>query len=409
MATISYRIRKSKSEYSTIYAHLRIPGGKVVELSTTLSVLPQQWSASKQLAKNTIAENKKLNSNLVNLRKHLINKLNDPTSGLITSSKIKQWIFDCLNRVSEDKISSIYDFTRQFLELSPDLKPNTVKGYKNLLVTLKQYEYTSGFKFYLEEITRLDLEKLINWMKKEKGLSQSTISSHFKNIKSLLNKAYHSGIKINQLAREIKVATKDVLETENKVVLTYEDYKKLKELTPSNKMLENALKWLLIGLNIGQRGGDLLKLTPSDVRVNSNGLVLVDIVQEKTGKYVTIPVKDPMVSKILCDSKIFPHTISIQKLNVYIKKVCEEAFIDELFEGYIRDENNKKIFHKGPKYHFITSHCMRRSFATHYYLKIPTPAIMGITGHKRESTFLTYINKHQNRDDNAELFASYMK
>lgn len=174
-------------------------------------------------------------------------------------------------------------------------------------------------------------------------------------------------------------------------------------------MLENALKWLLIGLNIGQRGGDLLKLTPSDVRVNSNGLVLVDIVQEKTGKYVTIPVKDAMISKILCDSKLFPHNISLQKLNVYIKKVCEEALIDELFEGYIRDENNKKIFHKGPKYLFITSHCMRRSFATHYYSKIPTPAIMGITGHKRESTFLTYINKHQNRDDNAELFASYMK
>lgn len=409
MATISYRIRKSKSEYSTIYAHLRIPGGRVVELSTTLSVLPEQWSASKQLAKNTIAENKKLNSNLVNLRKHLINKLNDTSSGLITSSKIKQWIFDCFNRVSEDKISSIYDFTNQFLELSPDLKPNTVKGYKNLLVTLEQYENTSGYKFYLEEITRLDLEKLINWMKKEKGLSQSTISCHFKNIKSLLNKAYQSGIKINQLAREIKVATKDVLETENKVVLSYDDYKKLKDLTPSNKMLENALKWLLIGLNIGQRGGDLLKLTPSDVRVNSNRLVLVDIVQEKTGKYVTIPVKDPMVSKILCDSELFPHTISIQKLNVYIKKVCEEAFIDELFEGYIRDENNKKIFHKGPKYLFITSHCMRRSFATHYYSKIPTPAIMGITGHKRESTFLTYINKHQNRDDNAELFASYMK
>lgn len=409
MATISYRIRKSKSEYSTIYAHLRIPGGRVVELSTTLSVLPEQWSASKQLAKNTIAENKKLNSNLVNLRKHLINKLNDTSSGLITSSKIKQWIFDCFNRVSEDKISSIYDFTRQFLELSPDLKPNTVKGYKNLLVTLEQYENTSGYKFYLEEITRLDLEKLINWMKKEKGLSQSTISSHFKNIKSLLNKAYQSGIQINPLAREIKVATKDVLEAENKVVLNYDEYKKLKELTPSNKMLENALKWLLIGLNIGQRGGDLLKLTPSDVRVNSNGLVLVDIVQEKTGKYVTIPVKDAMISKILCDSKLFPHNISLQKLNVYIKKVCEEALIDELFEGYIRDENNKKIFHKGPKYLFITSHCMRRSFATHYYSKIPTPAIMGITGHKRESTFLTYINKHQNRDDNAELFASYMK
>ena len=116
-----------------------------------------------------------------------------------------------------------------------------------------------------------------------------------------------------------------------------------------------------------------------------------------------------MVSKILCDSRLFPYIISIQKLNKYLKIICKEAKINEPFEGYIRDQNNKKIYYEGPKYLFVTSHCMRRSFATHYYLKIPTPAIMGITGHKRESTFLTYINKYQNRDSNAELFASFMK
>ena len=316
MATISYRIKKAKSKYSTIYVHLRIPGGKVVELSTTLSVLPEQWSASKQLAKNTVAENKKLNSNLTDLRKHLINNLNNTSSGLITSRKIKQWIFDCFNRVNENKITSIHSFTHKHLELSPNLKPNTIKGYKNLLSTLEQFQNSSGYKLYVEEIKRTDLEELIKWMKKEKGFSQSTISSHFKNIKSLLNKAHRDGLKVNQLAREIKVATVDASETQNKVVLNYNDYRKLKQLKPSNKQLANALKWLLIGLNLGQRGGDLLKLTPNDVRVNKNGLVLVDIVQEKTGKYVTVPVKDNMVSKILCDSRLFPYIISIQKQKI---------------------------------------------------------------------------------------------
>ena len=85
MATISYRIRKSKSEFSTIYLNLRIPVGKIVELSTTLSVMPNQWSGLKQLAKNTLAENKRLNTNLVRLKKYLNDKLNDSSSGLITS------------------------------------------------------------------------------------------------------------------------------------------------------------------------------------------------------------------------------------------------------------------------------------------------------------------------------------
>ena len=57
-----------------------------------------------------------------------------------------------------------------------------------------------------------------------------------------------------------------------------------------------------------------------------------------------------------------------------------------------------------PKYEFVTSHIMRRSFASNYYGKIETPLLMNITGHSKESTFLTYIGTHQNKDALADLF-----
>ena len=47
---------------------------------------------------------------------------------------------------------------------------------------------------------------------------------------------------------------------------------------------------------------------------------------------------------------------------------------------------------------------MRRSFASNYYGKIETPLLMHITGHSKESTFLTYIGTHQNKDALADLF-----
>ena len=47
---------------------------------------------------------------------------------------------------------------------------------------------------------------------------------------------------------------------------------------------------------------------------------------------------------------------------------------------------------------------MRRSFASNYYGKIETPLLMNITGHTKESTFLTYIGTHQNKDALADLF-----
>ena len=45
------------------------------------------------------------------------------------------------------------------------------------------------------------------------------------------------------------------------------------------------------------------------------------------------------------------------------------------------------------KFNFITSHVCRRSFATNYYGRIPTPFLMNVTGHSTERVFLDYIGK----------------
>ena len=44
---------------------------------------------------------------------------------------------------------------------------------------------------------------------------------------------------------------------------------------------------------------------------------------------------------------------------------------------------------------------------TNYYKKIPTPILINITGHSKESLFLTYINKREDKDANADLFMQF--
>ena len=46
-----------------------------------------------------------------------------------------------------------------------------------------------------------------------------------------------------------------------------------------------------------------------------------------------------------------------------------------------------------PKYELITSHVVRRSFATNYYGRVPTAYIKTITGHATEAMLLKYIGK----------------
>ncbi len=125
--------------------------------------------------------------------------------------------------------------------------------------------------------------------------------------------------------------------------------------------------------------------------------------QQKTKMAVTIGVADPLVIKLLENE--FPRRVSQVVFNKQIKTLCRMAGINELVSGF---KNNPKTRRKeivnAPKYEFVTSHIMRRSFASNYYGKIETPLLMNITGHSKESTFLTYIGTHQNKDALADLF-----
>lgn len=72
------------------------------------------------------------------------------------------------------------------------------------------------------------------------------------------------------------------------------------------------------------------------------------------------------------------------------------------------DRYNGKIKRKEkgiyPKYAILTSHDLRRSFATNFYGKIPTPILMNMTGHRLEATFLSYIGRKDNKDSFADDF-----
>ena len=66
-------------------------------------------------------------------------------------------------------------------------------------------------------------------------------------------------------------------------------------------------------------------------------------------------------------------------------------------------------FEMYPKYELITSHTMKRSFATIYFGKIKTTILMQITGHSRESNFKSYIGGNPNKDTIADIFMECLK
>ena len=58
----------------------------------------------------------------------------------------------------------------------------------------------------------------------------------------------------------------------------------------------------------------------------------------------------------------------------------------------VLDQMINVIFWNGSQDETVSSHIGRRSFATNFFGKIPTPLLMAATGHSSEQIFMRYIN-----------------
>jgi integrase len=281
------------------------------------------------------------------------------------------------------------------------LSNNSIRNLKRFYDLIQEFESDFGQSIMLDTIDHMLVNAFKEWLLTEKEYSLNNAGLQLKLLKMICKEAERMSINVNPYTRHIESFTqksKDrILQT-----ISFEEIKQIKTLKDLPSTLENARKWILIGLYIGQRVSDLLALKPSQLRFIENG-VYIDINQQKTDKYVTVGVVDEEVIKIL--KKNFPYSISAQLFNRQIKQICQIAGIYEMVSGYkLCSKTRRKRLGTHPKYSLLSSHDLRRSFATNYFGKIETPIIMQITGHSKESTFLSYIGTQVNKDTYADAF-----
>jgi integrase len=174
------------------------------------------------------------------------------------------------------------------------------------------------------------------------------------------------------------------------IILTEDEQLLIKNVELKRESLINARKWLLLGCLIGQRAGDLLKITLQNIR-DLDGMKIIELKQKKTGKLVAIPLSPDAIEII---ESGMPYKIGLEHFNQYSKDICREANINTLVKGKMRI-NNSRILTSGmyEKWQVVSSHICRRSFATNFYSKIPTSVLMKVTGHSTEEVFMKYIGR----------------
>jgi integrase len=430
MATVNFRLRSNANKNVNISIYLSLGRGNLISYNTGFTINPKDWSTSTNKPKQNNDVNKLLFNNLTKLQSFVYDNLNDSLSKGVIIDKhwLESQIKECFKRVEKVDNGLLINHIQYIIDNANTrtvkgkkglgISKNRIKSYETFKTTISEYQKVIKKSIHLLDINKPFVDTFINWLFNTQGYSVNYSGKIIANLKTVCNDANSLGIKTNPYYTKIE-SFKDNNDDRYIVILSNKELEQIRETEIENPALNNAKKWILIGCHLGQRGGDLLKLTSDNIRFKNN-LMYIDITQEKTGKFVTIPIVEQYIEDIITND--MPYTIKNQKLNLHIKKVCEIAKINEVIEGkkIIVTKTGKRVINKKgktvdeiirrtvfghyPKHELVCTHSFRRSFATNYYKKIPTPVLITMTGHSKESAFLDYINQREDKDANADLF-----
>jgi integrase len=436
MATVQFRLRSKANKNVSVKVRLSINRSNVFELNTGFSINPKDWSATTGLPKQNNETNKKISSDLKKLDSYISDNLNtDLGKGiLIDSNWLESKINHCFNRVVKTDTNLLINHVQYIIDNANTrkvknkigLSASTIKNYTLFRNIILEYQKKIKKQIQFIEITKPFVDKFTDWLINTKKYSTNYGGKQLEILKTVCIDAEKNEIQVTPYSKIIPffresekdryIQTLSFKELEQIKNLDLSDVEYLnrfkkenpeltKNLSITPESLSNVRNWILLGCEIGQRGGDLLEITYENIRYNGKNFY-IDIVQQKTNKNVTVGIIAPHVIDIIENQ--LPKKIPHQKLNEYAKVICKLAGIVEVVKGTkLNIETNRKELGNYPKYELIASHCFRRSFASNYYKMIPTPILINITGHSKESLFLTYINKREDKDANADLFMQF--
>lgn len=416
MATVNFRIRSKANKPVSIFIYVSLEEGTVISTPSGFTVHPKDWSKTTKRPKQKSEANKKIFSKLNTLQDFIYDQVNEAQAKaqVIDVYWLRQKIEECFNRVRKTDHSLVVNHIQYIIDNANTrkikgrkkvgLSEHRIKGYQTFKKTIELYEKEIKKKIHFQDLNKPFIDRFTNWLFNVKQYSTNYAGKILDNLKTVCLDAEKLDIKVHSFAKQIE-GFKEQNDDRYIQTLSFEELEQIRTAELETEAQDNARKWLLLGCEIGQRAGDLLRLTPDNIRYKNNR-TYIDIEQQKTGKFVTVGVIAAHVIEIIENG--FPYPISQQKLNKHIKEVCRLAKIDYEVKGKKYDPKTKrKKLDEYPKWQLITSHSFRRSFATNYYKKIPTAVLIGITGHSKESQFLDYINKREDKDINADLFMQF--
>ena len=270
MATIKFLLQ-SKSDNAPIYLRLSLNRLTSLKRKTGLFINPKDWSNATGLPKQNTNSNKNLSTKLTDLSNGIIKRLNDANSNgiSITGDWLEHNIDLHFKRITEHQQSELITDAIQDIIDNAEMRKNgkggiglsksRINSYKSLKNIVIEYQDKKQFK--VKEVNVKFAKDFLKYLLHTKQYQKSYALKKIADLKTVCYDAETNGIEVNFQLKKIDSA-KPI--NENIIYLNPSELKKIEKADIINEALQNARKWLLLGCNIGQRGGDLLNLNENN-------------------------------------------------------------------------------------------------------------------------------------------------
>lgn len=378
---------RSKKTEKSIFVYVRgLQKYKTIVVNSKLRIDPKYWNPERQRAKKGAPNEVQLNRYLDKFKA----KVTEVVQELLIDDN--EYTFEQVREIVKKAFElKVSDDFMEVLDVFIDSRKstfenNTIKKYITVKNHLLKFQEDRNFKITFENLDINFFDKFYDYCINHLEIMNNTIRKDVSILKTFISWCNERGItKVNETKKfEVKGYSTDI------VTLTDNELKLIEDYTPSLPHLSNVKDVFLLSTYTGQRFSDIHNLRYSDIDLKKK---IWNLRTKKTKDIIKVPLSNKAISiidKYKDEDKFIP-TISNQKYNEYIKRLCKEAEINEpvTITSY---RGSRRIDVTKPKYELITSHTARRTFVTLSLIKGMQPHIlMKITGHKDYKTLNKYV------------------
>lgn len=291
----------------------------------------------------------------------------------------------------------------------------TIKHYTTTRNKLIEFEKRLPKKLSFEDLNIEFYNEFRNWF-----YQHGYTDNYFGSVIKVIKQAYMEARRVDKLHSCNNIEHKDFVtvtaESDN-VYLSEDELLKIHKLDLTPKLIAENYKNIsphriqqkiisltrvrqrfLIGAYTGLRVSDFARLGD----MNIGEFIRINTIKTKSNTIVPI---HPVIAEIIAGGFDATVTVSDQKINSHIKELARLAGITDMVL-LNRHVGGKVVEVYKEKCDLVSTHTARRSFATNAYKAgVPTIAIMKVTGHKKESTFLKYIKI--SAEENAQMLKTH--